>query len=1219
MAANEVNLESLLRALRKLSISLPASSEKAAIPNKFVNAIKNSVPENYISNNLYVSESQNIKNDLSKFRLSLDKFQQEVVSVCDKIFHITESNLNSANDMKNAWKHIWDPKRMAINPKKVQAGLKLIIKSYEWDILDWYDFVLSELKSVETLPDWIKDRNTLMTRVAQFSVTENAVESTRDEIEKGLEAMSWKDYVEVDDRDTKSPAKRELVSLLESFNVVEINGIGGLGKTELLYQFLRSQLKGEYDDSFEQGFEHYVILTAKSEQQGEIDSEITPKDNARLAKASPRDAKRGPRMYIPRLEFNDVVRIINTFDLECENLSDVENAKKVFNESRMLLALDNFEDCSESDVELFREFFRDKLINRAPHSKVVITGRNKRFKTVARIVLDVLPAEYSALLFKKRYIYLYSRAQRALMEIDWKGRSTILDGLNQANFPERFKDFCDRNEFSQFRDYMGHPLFIFQMTSLLGNERLIKKHLMKKDNSDIISLISRFVQDEDLELNKHHDELYDWMISKAFEDIRTDEVCMFILSELMIKTALTFRELKDAISKKGWNQLTDFERAKEKLLNHEIFVTESKIDNKDSLIIKGDGARFLNKQERFSLEILAQEPDEGTKVSIELFEGFEEIYHELSSTSSFPESLLDKMTKELHKTPLENRINLNIRVFEIISHISRRMSTRTESYGWSSIHNQAFEALLKCLQKNKYPDGAGRPRVLRILMTLLTDSEFTTNETVWKMLTSKNSVTWYNRPATQDGKSELIRHKLIKLLYDANRDLRDWLIWSAFYNKLVTNKPLLNSWKRYKKNITTDLQELKIIIENERKVKYIFSEAAKLIERNAVYDKEWDNLSFKLLEIFDTFPIEESWENLSSWKRYTMPPAVPDDEYVMKHLGDWNHPRGLSFNFLNTSGPEFIYVDEYETWPEKYVKGGERLNGDMDDFSPNYLDELEVFVLEWLSEKTAKRFTLNGIDADLQKHISPRKGINKYLRSVSEHLYPDLKTWILNYLIMSEGFISKYLYEPNAGLGDVIVKDYVISDFKQTSKVVENVTENKQEICDLFHDRVPGFPDIEPTIRVVLLFCDYLNSQDEFSYKAVENGKHFRDSVKKHNLSYNENTIAFGLGYSIQKLTYQKKITARSIVKIIGDTGEKRINESDEDGKKISLRKYMVEYLGTLEDELNKLNLQIKIPRIHQVNWTIGTEMNLLDTKNHRKKNSKKGKKAPSPYRKKKD
>ena len=117
---------------------------------------------------------------------------------------------------------------------------------------------------------------------------------------------------------------------------MEINGHGGLGKTELLYQFLRRHIKGEYDPAIP-AFDHYIILTAKSEEQGEVDTINSTGGPEGLVTTSPLDSKHGPRDYVHELKFRDVIRIINTYDPICEDLDSIENAQRLFKEGNVLM------------------------------------------------------------------------------------------------------------------------------------------------------------------------------------------------------------------------------------------------------------------------------------------------------------------------------------------------------------------------------------------------------------------------------------------------------------------------------------------------------------------------------------------------------------------------------------------------------------------------------------------------------------------------------------------------------------------------------------------------------------------------------------------------------------------------------------------------------------------------------------------------------------------
>ena len=78
------------------------------------------------------------------------------------------------------------------------------------------------------------------------------------------------------------------------------------------------------DDSYDlDEFAEYIILTAKSEKQGEINPEGDIQDPPHLKEtklhesglfiASPSHESYGPRSYVENLKFNNFIKIVNCF------------------------------------------------------------------------------------------------------------------------------------------------------------------------------------------------------------------------------------------------------------------------------------------------------------------------------------------------------------------------------------------------------------------------------------------------------------------------------------------------------------------------------------------------------------------------------------------------------------------------------------------------------------------------------------------------------------------------------------------------------------------------------------------------------------------------------------------------------------------------------------------------------------------------------------------
>ena len=137
----------------------------------------------------------------------------------------------------------------------------------------------------------------------------------------------------------------------------------------------------------------------------------------------------------------------------------------VCSKKEILIALDNFEDCSPGDIKQFQNFFNDGAIKRAPQSRIIITGRSHTF-SVDTIRLKLPPDKAQE--FSKTGTSISTILASKNSELNWLGQSRVLQGLQDANFSQKFEDMCNDKELNHFRHMFGHPLFIFHFTTLLG-------------------------------------------------------------------------------------------------------------------------------------------------------------------------------------------------------------------------------------------------------------------------------------------------------------------------------------------------------------------------------------------------------------------------------------------------------------------------------------------------------------------------------------------------------------------------------------------------------------------------------------------------------------------------------------------------------------------------------------------------------------------------------
>lgn len=1165
---------SILRSLHKLRISIPTSLSE--MPTSLAHEIEAPKITKYLSGNGFVEDSKKEGDELYEYRTEKDKYTSEVVQLCDSLDKIVNNQNREPAEIRNAWKHLWDEKRKKEYQDKLQKNLKYYKNTSKWTIKEWFKFVVEVLSKVSKIPDVAKSVELLMRKTAQFGVTENAINSSKAEVKAGLEAMGWNSYVEVKDKTSGKKAIQALRDLLLRYNVVEISGEGGLGKTELFYQFLRNQLDGDYDTDLP-SFEHYIILTAKSELQGEVNPEGKAPLGKKLAKSSPLDKSKGPRTYISRLDFNDVIRIINSYDTDCHDLNDVENAKEVLDTESVLLALDNFEDCSEEDVKKFQDFFNDPLITRMRDSRIVVTGRSRQISSheigmgIHNIELQKLAPLEASKLFEYRYFYLWELANKnKLTEIDWKGREPILTGLRDGEFPQKFEKFCQQNQFSEFKRMMGHPYFIFHMTVLIGDQNLLTKHYQQNTNFELIGLISRFVTDDELDLNSYHEELYKWIIGKAYSNVEKDKVAMLILEKLFEYSILSVTQLKDFVSQAEYDKVDDYDKAIARIQKHEIFMKKSKKDGETAWELRPDGRKYLENKDDFYNTDYNSQTSLPSEVSLSIVDDLNSIYDAIEIGSSDLSTKIGLLKQELSISPLHKRKKPSFRIYIVLAEISRKINDTEVLENWEFIHNQAINALFISVTKDKEIVGASKPKLLKILFRLMVESELTSEELLWKILTEKGSFLWFENKSTRDGNSELFRHKLIQLLNSDRDNLQDWVKWCAFYGKMIPNIPLGKSWLRLKKILLLDEIKLENFIKKERIGKtngYLYNQAAEFIASSAIYDEEWDQGSYNLLRIFDSIPTESNFENLASWKKYTKPPLIPEQLRIIPE--NWLPPQGLSFDWYGFKAPEFKEVDEYDSYRNnplgRVMDDGPAETNDDEPLNQKRLADLEHSFFTWLEKQTSEIAKLNKLPEFLQDEISPETGVNSYLSRISNGKYNSLKIWLQNYLIHQEKFLKDFEYSSNANLGSIKKKNFVKPSQRKPNPNL--VIANKEKIWDTFYNDKPCFPGKEDALGIIKLYPRFLLDSKKSSLDRKINAKNFKSFCKKNGFSTTTHgNLTFGFALELSEI---EEITIQNVLQSIRKTGRHRIGKSD--SHRVSeLNSALEEYLKDIEKSLEE-------------------------------------------------
>ena len=401
-------------------------------------------------------------------------------------------------------------------------------------------------------------------------------------IKRALGANKWDKYIEVEHKqDFEGEAEEAMAINQLDFlmredspnSVIEINGVGGLGKTKLSREYIvRSvDMNLRYRPK---RYERYIYYTAKSENQGEIRATY-----GEQLKNSPRDWKHGGGDYIEGLVFQDFMeKMQKMFDLNSYDLE--ERIIETLKDRSIFILLDNFEDVSDDDIPLYKKFF-----NKIPKdfkSQIVITSRRERTYGGKSIELDRFSKAKAVEMLCARYEYeirknpgvVRTDRLNQLQEARDNQVDLIQEILNKVHPPENAdlqflmnKETLEKN--------LRHPLYLRYLANILANPTLIKKTDKKTSITEVIVYI---IDDPEFKFWEWHENVINWMLEHAYTSIEKYSNCIDVLKILIHDENITSRaDLYIAFQKKHPETRSprkDIEEALKQIKSHREFFDE---------------------------------------------------------------------------------------------------------------------------------------------------------------------------------------------------------------------------------------------------------------------------------------------------------------------------------------------------------------------------------------------------------------------------------------------------------------------------------------------------------------------------------------------------------------------------------------------------------------------------------------------------------------------
>ncbi|MEK9730835.1 MAG: hypothetical protein VW230_03640, partial [Candidatus Poseidoniales archaeon] len=492
-----------------------------------------------------------------------------------------------------------------VGPTTPKKKLELIYKFYNFNktkngLLEYFGKIL-KIISVNYEFERITDEDNISFAARclyQFVGRESIrLTSQREVLVKQLETLKWKDYVSCDGR--MGNEVDNALAMLKKFrhynnrHVLQIIGKGGLGKTKLTYEFTKFCL---HSDNANDQFDQIIILTAKSDQQGEMNYDFS--DTSRL---SPRDPTLAVGRHVKDLNYDDTMNYL----FALSNTKDEAQLLREFSINRYLIVLDNFETASKESISKFYDFFMRFENATSIKSKLLITGRTKEADAHNFFVLELqrLNQEQAILLMQKKYDHEFKQMYGTNED---RNQSTIIYGdfrksIN-SNLIQRIKDELKKNSHDDVaRDaYFGqgvlHPGMLFYFISMIMDRKLYdeyRKRIYVDNEKDIefSKLIAFVVNHEKYGIHKKIEEIDEWISEHSTSVIKDDDDCTSIL-KFMLQDENKFYDLDMLIDEMNSPnevlQPSKIEAAFKKLDSHEKF--ETKIE---------DGKKRLTSASRF--------------------------------------------------------------------------------------------------------------------------------------------------------------------------------------------------------------------------------------------------------------------------------------------------------------------------------------------------------------------------------------------------------------------------------------------------------------------------------------------------------------------------------------------------------------------------------------------------------------------------------------------
>jgi hypothetical protein len=516
-------------------------------------------------------------------------------------------------------------------------------------------------------------------------------------VKKLLGLIAWKDYVPVESKDGSGKAINLLINYFsKNTTFVDINGVGGLGKTALSYEYIRRVTDDTRNTNDIAPYEHIIFFTSKSKEQGEHATEWHQIRNGEMT-LDPRNPFRGYGVFVSEMDYISFIDKICKMDKDLKTPSE-PSAIRILRENRYLVVIDNFEDVTKENKVKYRDLLMEA---NGGKSNIIITSRPEEMSPIGmKINLGHLNQEEANLLLQKRFKHMMGRHSV------FNGRTKDFDELNNLREGrDLIGEIIDRlpeSNKQQFLQNATHPQALFFLVSLMGDKDVQTK-LNVTTNLNIVDYIVKIAETPEFEFLKFHDNLNEWSTKKAYDRVIENPNCKLII-QILRGAPAKVKEIKQDFVNLGENSSLVSDGI-QILLQHNHFISYDEEGGEYSLLPSAHN--FLETLEQTEPDHIANAIEDDlskaskfTEIVTQDGKLLIEILDKIESDASDLRKTLQRFIER--KPNIDSRKSVHRRTLKFIIVAIEKLEQLEENYSVEikSLSHLVRSVLFKCFEQN---------------------------------------------------------------------------------------------------------------------------------------------------------------------------------------------------------------------------------------------------------------------------------------------------------------------------------------------------------------------------------------------------------------------------------------------------------------------------------------------------------------------------------------